>query len=62
MMRVADRMTANPVTVSQGETLAMVREPMKGGTFRSLLMVEVAGSLPPRSTAILGATRELFFD
>lgn len=53
MMRVADRMTANPVTVSPEETLAMARELMKRGKFRSLPVVEggrLVGILTDRDT------------
>jgi CBS domain-containing protein len=39
-MRVADRMTAKPVTISPEETLATARELMKRGRFRSLPVVE----------------------
>jgi acetoin utilization protein AcuB len=53
MMRVADRMTANPVTVSPEENLATARELMKRGKFRSLPVVEggrLVGILTDRDT------------
>ena len=53
MMRVADRMNANPVTVSPEETLAMAREFLKRGKFRSLPVVEggrLVGILTDRDT------------
>jgi acetoin utilization protein AcuB len=53
MMRVGDRMTAKPVTISPEETLATARELMKRGKFRSLPVVEggrLVGILTDRDT------------
>jgi acetoin utilization protein AcuB len=53
MMRVADRMTANPVTISPRETLARARGLMDRGRFRTLPVVEdgrCVGILTDRDT------------